>query len=170
MSKFKLFGIIMMFTMSIFFTSCLDDGNDSPNTDSINELLEGEWFLVKEYNSFEENTTMWDYENQTDYGEDSDGTSQNPVKIRIEKIKENEYWFYSYTYSGSWKRTSIQEAILNGNILSEEIYEEEDLSGTSKIYISTLTESTLVIEADVVASYRGISYSWKITQTYRRNN
>lgn len=170
MSKFKLFGIIMMFTMSMFFTSCSDDGNDSPNTETINELLEGEWFLVKAYDSFEENTITWDYENQTTYGIDSDGRNQNPVKARIEKIRENEYYIYNYTYSGSWRRTSIQEAILNGNILSEESYDEDGLSGTSKTYISTLTESTLVIETDVVASYRGVSYSWKAVQTYRRNN
>ena len=173
MKNLKLFGIIMMLVMGMSFTSCSDDDNNGVSPETINELLEGEWFLVKAEDS-EGTSISWDFENQTEYGKDADGNKQNPVKTIIEKSNDSESKFlatnYTYNSNYGWKQSSTQTFNLNGNILSEESGTESGISYHVKSYISSLTENTLVIITETNASYEGASYSLKMIQSYRRND
>jgi len=173
MKNLKLFGIIMMLVMGMSFTSCSDDDSNGVSPETINELLEGEWFLVKAEDS-EGTSISWDFENQTKYGKDANGKEQSPVKLYIEKYSDSESKFLAtnYTYSNysGWEQSSTQTFNLNGNILSEESGTESGISYHSKTYISSLTESTLVVVTETSASYQGASYSVKMIQSYRRND
>ena len=172
MKKFKLLGIIMMLIMS--FTSCSDDdSNNGISPETINELFEGEWFLVKAEDN-NGTSISWDFENQTKYGKDADGNEQNPVKVFIEKSNDSESKFlatnYTYNNNSGWQQSSAQIFDLNGNILFEESGTESGISYNVKTYISSLTKNTLVIITETTASYEEASYSVKMIQSYRRND
>lgn len=172
MKNLNLFGIFMMLVMGMGFTSCSDDDSNGVSPETINELLEGEWFLVKAEDS-EGTNISWDFENQTKYGKGADGEEYNPMKRHIAKYNDSETKYhvtnYSYNYN-VWKQTSTETFNLNGNILSEESGTESGISYHSKTYISSLTENTLVVVTETSASYQGASYSVKMIQSYRRND
>lgn len=177
MKNLKLFGIIMMLVMGMSFTSCSDDDNNGVSPETINELLEGEWFKVSTYivSPFDgDHQPTWDYDNQTAYGEcTSEGCNDHePERLTIECIGENTYNATNYYYSkyyGSWKVEDSYTWELKGNIIGEG-YDEYDDVFYFKSYIKSISENTLVIVSEESYIEDGHTYKDILTHTYRRND
>ena len=161
-----------MLMLGLSFTSCSDDdGPGVPSTESINELLEGEWFLVEESDN-EGGKIIWDYENQLENGiandEEYDSYHKMPHMLTISKNNSGSfYFFYSYynTNSNYWRKEKSFNVDLDSNIIEEGV-DEENHDYTYKDFIASISESTLVIVSEV--KYSDGDYE-KVVYSYRRN-
>lgn len=171
MKNLKFYGIVMMLVMGMSFASCSSD-DDGPSSGSIEESIEGEWFLVSEkYEGTNDGTitTTWDYEDQTADGYSSDGYSEYPQKLYIERVSENRYEAVNYYYNGQWRIDTSEIYEIDGNVIFEETEEEYGSVYYTKIYIKSISEDKLVIVGEEKLVDEDGTDKTVSTYTYRRN-
>lgn len=179
MKNLNLFGIFMILVMGMSFTSCSDDDSNGVSPETINELLEGEWFQVSldvTSSHGERHKISWDFDNKTAIGECYCGYcdgSYEPQKWTIKSFEENSFNVTAYYYSkdyGYWRFKYYDTWKLNGNIIEEESYNEYGIIGHSKSYIKSISENTLVIVTEETYTFEdGDTYKDILTRTFRRN-
>ena len=153
-----------MLVMGMSFTSCSDDDRPGiPSTETINEHLKGQWFLVKE-DFCDGEWVIWDYNNQTECGITHDGEYEEPRRLAISRSDSDDrlFRFHEFIYiNGNWSTFNSDSYKIENNIIEQDSSEYYSY----KKYISTLTNESLVI----IEEYEDEEGSDMTIFTYRRD-